>query len=60
MQPACAMKKHVRVNREGLWKVQKIYGVGGQLPGGIKVFYKEANVHVRVHGKLSESFHIGV
>ncbi len=32
-----------RVDREALWNVLKIYGVGGQLMKGIKAFYRDMN-----------------
>ncbi len=48
-------KAYVRVNREALWSVLKIYGVGGQLLKGIQAFYIEANACVRVKGEFSES-----
>ncbi len=49
-------KAYNRVDREALWSVLKIYGVGGQLLKGIQAFYKEANAYVRVQGKHTESF----
>ncbi len=36
-------KAHDRVDREVLWSVLKIYGVGGQLLKRIQAFYREAN-----------------
>ena len=39
-------KKHVIVDMEALWNIPKIYGVGGQLLGGIKAFYREISVCV--------------
>ncbi len=49
-------KAYERVDREALWNVLKIYGVGGQLLKGIQAFYREANACARVGGKYSESF----
>ncbi len=40
-------KAYDRVDREALWSVLRIYGVGEQLLKGIQAFYKEANVCVR-------------
>ncbi len=37
-----------RVDREALWSVLRIYGVGGQLLKGIQAFYREANANGRV------------
>ncbi len=42
--------------REALWCVLKIYGVGGQLLKGVQAFYREANTCVRMGQKFSESF----
>ncbi len=49
-------RAYARVDREALWSVLKIYGVGGQLLMGIQAVYREANACVRVGGKFSESF----
>ncbi len=43
-------KAYDRVDREALWSVLRIYGVGGQLVKGIHAFYKEANACVRMEG----------
>ncbi len=40
-------KAYDRVDREALWSVLRIYGVGGQLLKGIQTFYREANACVR-------------
>ncbi len=45
-----------RVDRETLWSVLKICGVGGQILKGIQAFYREANAYVRIGGKFTESF----
>ena len=50
----------IRVDREALWNVLRVCGVGGQLLGGIKAFYREANVCVKMDGDISENFPIGV
>ena len=34
----------MRVDREALWNILKISGVGGQLLEGVKMFYREASV----------------
>ncbi len=47
-------KAYDRVDKEALWNVLRIYGVGGQLLKGIQAFYREANSCVRVGGKFSE------
>ncbi len=53
-------KAHNRVDREALWSVLKIYGVGGQLLEGIQASYREVNACVRVGGKFSESLAVEV
>ncbi len=53
-------KAYDRVDREALWSVLKIYGVGGQLLKWIQAFYREANASVRVGGKYSKSFPVEV
>ncbi len=52
------LEKH-RVEREALWNVLKISGVGGQLKEGIFFFLKEANTCVKVNGELSDNFAFG-
>ncbi len=53
-------KAHDRVDKAALWNTLRIYGVGGELMEEIKTFYWEANAYVKVDGKLSDSFAIGV
>ncbi len=48
-------KAYSMVDREAIWSVLKIYGVGGQLLKGIQALYREANARVRVGVKSSES-----
>ncbi len=43
-------KAYNMVNREALWSVLKIFGVGGQLLKGIQTVYREANACVRREG----------
>ncbi len=43
-------KAYDRVDREALWNVLRIYGMGGQLLKGIQAFYREPNACVRVEG----------
>ncbi len=54
------LRVYDRVDREALWNVLYIYGVGGQLLKGIQSFYREANACVRVGGEFSESFAVEV
>ncbi len=48
------------IDREALWNVLKIYGLGGQLIEGINIFCREANACVKIYGQLSNSFANGV
>ena len=39
-----------RVDRNALWDVLRIYGVGVQLLQGVKLFYQGANACLRING----------
>ncbi len=45
-------KAYGRVDREALWSVLNIYGVGGRLLKGMQAHYREANACVRVGGEF--------
>ncbi len=47
-------KVYDRDDRKALWHVLKICGVGGQLMEGMKAFYGEAYVCVKVDGELDD------
>ena len=47
-----------RVNREALWQVLMIYGVGGRLLNGIKSMYVDSEACVRINIVESEWFKI--
>ena len=53
-------KARGRVPLDKLWKVSLEYGVDGQLLRAIKSFYCRPEVCVRVNGKQSKPFHVGV
>ena len=53
-------KAYDRVPRDKLWKVLQEYGVNGQLLRAIKSSYGRPKVCVRVNGKQSKPFHVGV
>ena len=60
---ACSVdleKAYDRVPRDKLWKVLQGYDVDGQLLRAIKSFYCRPEVCVRVKGKQSKPFHVGV
>ena len=53
-------KAYDLVPRNKLWKVLRDNGVDGQLLCAIKSFYCRPQVCVRVNGKQSKPFHVGV
>ena len=53
-------KAYDRIPRDKPWKVLQEYGVDGQLLRAIKSFYCRPEVCVRVNGKQSKPFHVGV
>ena len=53
-------KAYDRGPRDKLWKVLQEYGVNCQLLRAIKSFYCRPEVCVRVNGKQSKPFHVGV
>ena len=53
-------KAYDRVPRDKLWKIFWDYDVDGQLLRAIKSFYCRPEVCVRVNGKQSKPFHVGV
>ena len=53
-------KAYDRIPRDKLWNVLQEYGVDGQLLRAIKSFYCRPEVCVRVNGKQSKPFHVGV
>ena len=53
-------KAYDRVPRDKLWKVLQEYGVNGQLLRAIMSFYCRPEICVRLNGKQSKPFHVGV
>ena len=51
-------KAYDRVDREAMWQVLRIYGIGGRVLSGIMSFYDEGRACVRVGNKVSESFEV--
>ena len=51
-------KAYDRVDRDAMWQVMRIYGLGGRVLEGIKSFYEEGRACVRVGSELSESFEV--
>lgn len=50
----------IRLIGEAVWNILKIYGVGQQILEGIKAFYWEASVFMKVEGELGDRFAIRV
>ena len=53
-------KAYDRVPRDKLWGVLQEYGIDGHLLMAIKSFYQQSEVCVRVNGKRSQPFNVGV
>ena len=51
-------KAYDRVNREALWRVLRMYDVGGKLFSGIKSMYVDSSACVRIKECESERFKI--
>ena len=51
-------KAYVRVKREALWQVLRMYDVGGKLLSGINNMYVDILDYVRVKGGESDRFRI--
>lgn len=52
-------KAYDRIKRGELWRVLEEYGIGGKLGEGIKAFYRNSRMCVRVGGGESEMFRVG-
>ncbi len=53
-------KAYGRIDREGLWTVLRLYGLGGRLLKGVKSFYKNSKACVRVGNGVSDWFLVRV
>lgn len=51
-------KAYDRVDREAMWQVMRVYGLGGRVLRGIMSFYEDGRACVRVGEKMSESFEV--
>ena len=51
-------KAYDRVDRDALWEVMRIYGVGGRLLRAVKSFYVDSKACVRVGNETSEWFSV--
>merc|ERR1712121_55348 len=53
-------KAYDRVDREAMWQVMRVYGLGGRVLRGIMSFYEDGKACVRVGEKISESFEVKI
>ena len=49
-----------RVDKKAVWRVLRLYGVGGNLLNAVKSFYVDSRVCVRVGSETSEWFPVKV
>ncbi len=53
-------KAYDRIDREALWKVLRLYGVGRRLLNVVKSFYVNSRACVRVGNEMSDWFVVNV
>ena len=53
-------KAYYRVDRDALWKVLRLYGVGGKLLKAVQSFYVGSKECVRIVNEVSEWFSVNV
>ena len=53
-------KAYDRVDRDAMWEVLKLYGIGGKLLKAVKSFYAGSKACVRVGNDMSEWFQVKV
>ena len=53
-------KAYDRIDRDAMWQVMRIYGIGGRVLRGIMSFYEGGRACVRVGGRVSESFEVRI
>ena len=53
-------KAYDRVDRDAMWNVLRLYGIGGRLLRGVKSFYVSSKACVRVGNEVSEWFPVRV
>ena len=50
----------IRVDRDAMWKVLRLNGIGGRLLRGVKSLYVGSKSYVRVGNEVSERFPVRV
>ncbi|WP_435326040.1 reverse transcriptase domain-containing protein, partial [Klebsiella pneumoniae] len=53
-------KAYDRIDRDGMWHMLSLYGVGGKLLKGVKSFYVDSRACVRVGSGVSDWFPVKV
>ena len=53
-------KAYDTVDRDALWQVLQLYGVGGKLLKAVQRFYVDSKECVRIGGEVSEWFSVNV
>ena len=53
-------KAYDKVDRDAMWNVLRLYGIGGRLLRGVKSFHVGSKAYVRVGNEVSEWFPVGV
>ncbi len=53
-------KARDRIDREGLWTVLRLYGLGDRLLKGVKSFYMNSRACVRVGNDVSDWFPVRI
>ena len=53
-------KAHDRVDRDAMWYILRLYGIGGRLLRGVKSLYAGSKACVRVGNEVSEWFPVRV
>ena len=53
-------KAYDTINRHGMWKMQRVDGIGGKLLKAVQSFYIESRACVRVGNNVSEWFPVNV
>ena len=53
-------KAYDRIDRDAMWQVMRIYGIGGRVLRGIMSFYEGGRACVRGGGRVSESFEVRI
>ena len=53
-------KAYDRVDRDSLWQILRLYGVGGELLKALQNFYVDSRACGKIRNKVSEWFSVNV